>query len=454
MSSTIKQAIEALKARIAAAYSAISNKGGTLPTTQDSENLAIAIASIPQTSPSEDEIIDNNDIFFIDHFGIQGAYNKEDVAQWTSIQFTPREYEYLSFHSFTHSLEEIQDGRMHCIGVLYDVLKPVIDITVKEGDIVTLYMNVGKDPNIPGFTWYPSITINWGDESVAYTNAGSSKAYTHKYSIGGTFSVTADFNQDAWWVNEISARDEYIKRNVNFVYTKLTYGTETASYAKYLCLPYNFSTYGSNFCNSAPHLKYLVMPPIATSIGLNFGINAVNLRIVVFSKVTNASSGSYLSNVNTLKLIDFPDDFPTAFVRTNTRKVKLPKNRTITSLTTSGIDLQELVLPSTMGIRTLIARNYLDELIVPEGVTSYTQTWVYGAITNLYLPSTLTNIDYTRGRYIHIKATTPPVMAASGRVNNVTKIYVPYSADHSVLDAYKTATNWSALASYMEEEIE
>jgi len=31
-------------------------------------------------------------------------------------------------------------------------------------------------------------------------------------------------------------------------------------------------------------------------------------------------------------------------------------------------------------------------------------------------------------------------------------IYVPYSADHSILEAYKTANNWSTYATYMQEE--
>ena len=47
MSSTIKQAIENLKGRIADAYTAVSTKGGTLPATQDSVNLPSAIDSIP-----------------------------------------------------------------------------------------------------------------------------------------------------------------------------------------------------------------------------------------------------------------------------------------------------------------------------------------------------------------------------------------------------------------------
>ena len=47
MSSTIKQAIQALKARVADAFAAVEAKGGTIPATQDSANLPAAIASIP-----------------------------------------------------------------------------------------------------------------------------------------------------------------------------------------------------------------------------------------------------------------------------------------------------------------------------------------------------------------------------------------------------------------------
>ena len=47
MSSTLKQAIQALKGRIADAFAAVEAKGGTLPATQDSANLPAAIASIP-----------------------------------------------------------------------------------------------------------------------------------------------------------------------------------------------------------------------------------------------------------------------------------------------------------------------------------------------------------------------------------------------------------------------
>ena len=62
MSSTIKAAILALKSRIADAYTAISNKGGTLPQTQDSANLATAIASIPSGGTIKTKIMNINSI--------------------------------------------------------------------------------------------------------------------------------------------------------------------------------------------------------------------------------------------------------------------------------------------------------------------------------------------------------------------------------------------------------
>lgn len=58
---------------------------------------------------------------------------------------------------------------------------------------------------------------------------------------------------------------------------------------------------------------------------------------------------------------------------------------------------------------------------------------------------------------IHFLATTPPPLANAnafnyGATNSNRKIYVPYSADHSVLNAYKSATNWSSLTNLVEEE--
>lgn len=81
---------------------------------------------------------------------------------------------------------------------------------------------------------------------------------------------------------------------------------------------------------------------------------------------------------------------------------------------------------------------------IPDGVTSIGASAFATSFDNVYGVS-----EY------HFKPTTPPTLAntdvfnynASDRI-----LYVPYSEDHSILDAYKTATNWSTYASYMQEE--
>ncbi len=82
---------------------------------------------------------------------------------------------------------------------------------------------------------------------------------------------------------------------------------------------------------------------------------------------------------------------------------------------------------------------------------------------SLTIPSTLTTIGanaFNAARSIlefHFLRTTPPTLDNTNAFSNMTdgggkKIYVPYSADHSVLNAYKTASNWSTYASYIYEE--
>lgn len=81
-------------------------------------------------------------------------------------------------------------------------------------------------------------------------------------------------------------------------------------------------------------------------------------------------------------------------------------------------------------------------------------------LNSITLPSTLAYIgsnciaNATVLSEVHLLRTTPPTLAASSAIGGPSdlKIYVPYSADHSVLNAYKTATNWSSLSSKIYEE--
>lgn len=82
-------------------------------------------------------------------------------------------------------------------------------------------------------------------------------------------------------------------------------------------------------------------------------------------------------------------------------------------------------------------------------------------ISVMRIPSTCTSIGTTAFQNnpslyeIHVERTTPPTLSNTNAFNDIHtgfKIYVPYSADHSVLAAYKAASNWSTYADQIFEE--
>lgn len=143
----------------------------------------------------------------------------------------------------------------------------------------------------------------------------------------------------------------------------------------------------------------------------------------------------------------------------------------ITTLNTSAFEtcyiLKSLNLPpliTSIPASFLSSNNCITKVIIPEGVTSLMNNAFSAAtgLTTIFLPTTINTINKSFGTCtslgeVHIKATQPPTLSASTVFTDSTlpsdlKIYVPYSEDHSVLDAYKAATNWSAVADKIYEE--
>ena len=109
------------------------------------------------------------------------------------------------------------------------------------------------------------------------------------------------------------------------------------------------------------------------------------------------------------------------------------------------------------GLRTI------RELTIPSGVTTINSTSFSGlnAMIRLTIHSNVTTIAasaFANGyclKEIHLQRTTPPTLSAVNAFNNLPSdciIYVPKSDNHTVLDAYQAATNWSTYASQMQEE--
>ena len=104
----------------------------------------------------------------------------------------------------------------------------------------------------------------------------------------------------------------------------------------------------------------------------------------------------------------------------------------------------------------------LNEVLLPLTLTTINSQAFSScyALKEITLPATVTTIgnsiftDCFSLERLNILATEPPALGNATITSNAAtsfKIYVPYSSDHSILTAYKTETNWSAWADYIEE---
>lgn len=103
--------------------------------------------------------------------------------------------------------------------------------------------------------------------------------------------------------------------------------------------------------------------------------------------------------------------------------------------------------------------NMLHTLEISEDATEIKNYAYYydRSLRKVVIPSSIVTINNQafQGCYnveFHMEATTPPTLSNSNAFTYNTTFYVPYSADHSILDAYKTATNWSTFAENIFEE--
>ena len=105
----------------------------------------------------------------------------------------------------------------------------------------------------------------------------------------------------------------------------------------------------------------------------------------------------------------------------------------------------------------------LASITIPDSITSIGQyAFAYCfTLLNITIPDSITSI----GQYafyicsamseFHFQPETPPTLANTNAFSSISTdciFYVKYSEDHSILERYKTETNWSTYASRMREE--
>lgn len=207
-------------------------------------------------------------------------------------------------------------------------------------------------------------------------------------------------------------------------------------------------------------LKAIIVPDGITAIGStssamnNFGYIIPACKCVCLPKSLNyVRSQNFIRNDYAIDSLVFPDNC-TIYNTVNTansnthRRIHIP----------NGVNADSFASANKY-------TGWIEDINIPEGVTSMGQN-VLNAINHcpkIILPSTITSIGVNSVVSYALtdcvcRATTPPNLSGNMFYYNVTqltnqglKIHVPYSSDHSILNAYKAATNWSTYASLMQE---
>ena len=285
-------------------------------------------------------------------------------------------------------------------------------------------------------------TITLPEETTYAGDYAFSECYTLKaFAINGTFGSNAlQYCGDLSYVS-FSAKTTSIPG----------YLLQSCYNLRGVTIPRTVETIGNNVFSSLYQVKRFDLPPELTTIGSYVFDSCHGLtEITIPAGVTDGQSSTF-RNCYALKSVTFKGNVTaigaTCFYGCRSLiKMTLPNSIT------------------TLGKQAFYDAKNLIEVNLPESLTAIPAGLFYGCykLTEMTIPAGVTSIAieafnncYSIGAY-HLKPTTPPTLAGSlsNSLAADCKIYVPYSEDHSILEAYKTATKWSTYASQMVEEAE
>ena len=202
---------------------------------------------------------------------------------------------------------------------------------------------------------------------------------------------------------------------------------------------------GNSF-NNCPNLASVVAPNVIKMGSANSDIarDCPNLReFIVSENLTNIPNSCFRRDVNLIvEDINYPE--LTSFGRYAYDKVPVKKISNLGKLTS---------LPdgdTEKGNTNYGDISILESVVLPEGITAIPRQsfYYYSALKHVTIPSTVTSIaeqafgNTTALPYLVFPQTTPPSIASTTFTGTSYPIYVP---DASV-EAYKTTSNWSAIA--------
>ena len=379
---------------------------------------------------------DDNDVIFIDYDGtIRYSYSASDFANLTALPANPT-HTGLTAQGWNWTLADaktyVQTYGFLVIGQLY---------TTSDGK-TRIYINIPVD-NQPAqrtvsirftSTVANNVSVDWGDNITETKGSTSATNYTHTYTDAGDYVISLTVNTGKISIvgsSGNSGQSIYGSRSGGSTYYRRyrIYRVEIGN---------DVSSLGTYSFHACPNLEYITIPNTCSLSSTNIFDSCSRLKAIVIP----SSTGKGFASCGSLRMISLPKNSESTIYTSCSSIEKL-------ALQAGGIDLNggnrctRIALHNnltSLGLRAIQNNYNLSSITVPSSVTSIGQQ-VWNACYIL--------------QEIHFKPTTPPTLASTNAFDGIPStcvFYVPASENHTVLEAYKTATNWSTFASRMVEE--
>ena len=428
------------------------------------------------------------DVNFIDYDGtILHSYTTAEALALTALPENPS-HDGLTAQGWNWSLadmkSQVQSMGKCDIGQMYitDDGKTRIYVHFEEGR-TSPYLGIGVNG---------SVEVDWGDGSNTETLTGTSLTTVttaqHIYAPGDyVIKLTVVSGSFTFFGALILQKSTSASTNVSGVYTnavqKIELGngiTNIGDSAFSNCyslsnisIPKEVTSVGSYAFSNCYSLSSITIPEGVTSVESNAFYNCYSLSSIVIPEGVTIVGSDAFFNCHSLSSIVIPEGvtsvgsgaFSNCF---SLSSIVIPEG--VTSVESNAFfncfSLSSIVIPegvTSVGIYAFSNCYSLSSIVIPEGVTSIGSnafSYCY-SLSSITIPEGVTSVGNSAfsnccgmAEY-HFLPITPPAIAKKNIFNNIQTdciIYVPYSEDHSILEAYKTATNWSTYASYMQEE--
>ena len=435
-----------LDADLTSVANAIRTKGGTSAQLAFPAGFVQAIGDIP-SGGSDDGIPILKDVVFIDYDGtIVEQYTKAEFLALDSLPSNPS-HSGLTAQGWNWTLADaktyVTANGMLVVGQNYTTSdgKTRVYITVNEplvGSVLYLQLTT----SVKG-----GVTIDWGDGTSQATtgNADAKTKYSHSYSASGEYVITFTRTDGTYQLGKGTggnAYDGFLSKDASASLLRLIVRkVEIGDYVT------DISMEAFDGCSSLSSISISRSVTVFSSGTRGNAFRRTGIKALVIPSGTTALV-TLFSSCQTVQFISIPKTVASYSIvdgeMDRMLMLTLPEVASIPARVFYG--MHGILKACAPGTYTAISSNYtracrlLKSVVIPASVTSIAQ-------------HALTEMDNVRE--YHFLSTSPPALASTSNMfslNTGTKIYVPYSADHSILNAYKTATNWTSFASYIEEE--